>query len=159
MTGTWPVADLDPIRRMRVMAASIPGTVLAEAVIPQPFDQAWAVAGDLEHELPYLIRDFRTVRITVGEDGRLILHARGYLGQRARFDVALRPGWCWMQSRFLVGGMAAAPHPDGTSFAFLGGLRIPGIAAVQPLIDAAGRPLAAGALRRLADRIRIRATT
>jgi hypothetical protein len=70
--------------------------------------------------------------------------------------VVLRPGWCWMQSRFLVGGMAAAPHPDGTSVAFLGGLRLPGMRALRPLIGAAGGPLAAGALRRLAVRVRLR---
>jgi len=156
MTGAWPEAQLDPIRRMRILAASIPGAAMAETVIAQPFERVWAVASDLEGELPHLIRDFRTVRVSPGEKGRLVLHARGYLGQRARFDVVLRPGWCWMQSRFLLGGMAAAPHPDGTTVALLGGLRQPGIRAMQPLVNAAGRPLAAGALRRLADRARLR---
>ena len=45
--------------------------------------------------------------------------ARGRLGQHARFDVVLRPGWCVMQSRFLIGGMAAVPEAGGTRFAFL----------------------------------------
>jgi hypothetical protein len=90
----------------------------------------------------------RAVRVSPGEGGRL--------GQRARFDVVLSPGWCWMRSRFLVGGIAAAPHPDGTSVAFVGGVRVRGMRFLQPLIDTVGKALAAGALRRLADRIQLR---
>jgi hypothetical protein len=76
--------------------------------------------------------------------------ARGRLGQRARFDVVLRPGRCLMQSRFLIGGMAAAPEGEGTRFAFLGGLRLPGI----PLPDPVRRPGAlARPIRRLEHRL------
>ncbi len=156
MNQLWPTADLNPIRRLQVMAATIPGTVLAGTVIPEPFDRVWAVASDLEVELPHLVRDFRTVHITAGYGERLELRARGYLGQRARFDVLLRPGWCWMQSRFLLGGMAAAPHPDGTSFAFLGGIRLPGVRIARPVIDRAGRPIANAVLDRLAARVQQR---
>jgi len=153
MIQDWPWADLDPIRRLQVMAAVLPGTVLASAVMPVPFDRVWAVASDLEVELPHLIRDFRTAHITAADGDRLELRARGYLGQRARFDVVLRPGWCWMQSRFLLGGMAAAPHPDGTSFAFLGGIRLPGVRIVSPVVDRAAKPIANGVLDRLAARV------
>jgi hypothetical protein len=153
MMSAWPAAELDPIRKMRILAASITGTAVAETVIAGPFERVWDVASDLETVLPHLIRDFRTVQVSPGEGDRLVLLARGHLGQRARFDVVLRPGWCWMQSRFLLGGMAAAPHPDGTTVAFLGGLRLPGTRALQPLINAAGAPMAASALRRLADRV------
>jgi len=41
-------------------------------------------------------------------------------------DVTLRPGWCLMQSRFVIGGMAAVPQGPGTLFAGCGGLRLPG---------------------------------
>lgn len=153
MNQHWPTADLDPIRRLQVMAAVTPGTVLAERVIPEPFDRVWAVASDLEVELPHLIRDFRTVHVTAAADERLELRVRGYLGQRARFDVVLRPGWCWMQSRLLLGGMAAAAHPDGTRFAFLGGIRVPGIRIAQTVVERAGEPIANSVLERLALRI------
>ncbi len=152
MDQMWPTADLDPIRRLRVMAASTPGSVIAEAVIPEPVERVWAIAADLEAELPHLIRDFRSVRISAERGERLELRAHGYLGQRARFDVVLRPGWCWMQSRFLLGGMAATPHPDGTSFAFLAGIRLPGIGVAKPLIARAGKPIIEGILQRLALR-------
>jgi hypothetical protein len=149
MSQDWPVAELDPVRRLRVMAAANPGTMFGETVIPARFEHVWAVAGDLEVELPRLIHDIRTARITARDGDRLEVRARGHLGQRARFDVVLRPGWCWMQSRYLLGGMAAAPHPDGTRFAFLGGLRLPGIRVLHPLLGRVAQPLIDGALRRL----------
>jgi hypothetical protein len=75
--------------------------------------------------------------------------ARGRLGQRARFDVMLRPGWCVMQSRFLVGGMAAVPEGAGTRFAFLGGLRLPGMKLLGPLLRPAVTKLALRPIRRV----------
>ncbi|MGI9092623.1 MAG: hypothetical protein ACR2FF_04105 [Mycobacteriales bacterium] len=156
MTQSWPVADLDPIRRLRVMAASIRGAGVAERVVPATVDQVWAVASDLENELPHLVRDFRSVRVSGRDGDRLTMHARGLLGQRARFDVVLEPGWCWCQSRFLLCGMAAAPHPDGTTFGFLGGVRLPVAGVLAPLLSTAGRPLIAGVLDRLEQRVELR---
>ncbi len=153
MNQHWPRADLDPIARLQIMAAVLPGTVLGRAVIPEPLDRVWTIVSDLEVELPHLIRDFRTAQITARHGERLELQVRGYLGQRARLDVLLRPGWCWMQSRFLLGGMAAAPHPDGTSFAFLGGVRLPGVEIASPIVQRAGKPIANGVLDRLAKRV------
>ena len=82
--------------------------------------------------MPRLIRDFRSVTVSPGDEGRLVMHARGYLGQRARFDVVIRPGWCWIESRFLLCGMAAAPDGGGTRFGSLGGIRIPGVTLLPP---------------------------
>lgn len=63
----------------------------------------------------------------------------GTLGQRARFDVVLRPGWCLMRSRFVLGAMAAVPDPaGGTRFAALGGFRLPGMRPARPLLTLAG---------------------
>jgi hypothetical protein len=67
------------------------------------------------------------------------------VGHSARFEVVLRPGWCLMQSRHVVGGMAAVPDGEGTRFAVLGASRVvPG----RPL-GPAGRRLGAGMLSRL----------
>jgi hypothetical protein len=138
MNPDWPVADLDPLRRLRVLAAATPGAELTEWVIGAPPERVWLTAGDLEAELPRLIRDFRSVTVSPGHGERLVMTARGYLGQRARFDVVMSPGWCWMQSRFLVCGMAAVPDPGGTRFGFLGGLRVPGAARLHPLLHLIG---------------------
>ena len=82
--------------------------------------------------------------------------ARGRLGQHARFDVVLRPGWCLMQSRFLTGGMAAVPDAGGTRFAFPGGLRLPGIRLLDPVLRPAAQPLALRPIRRLEHQLRAR---
>ncbi|PZS20196.1 MAG: hypothetical protein DLM57_02235 [Pseudonocardiales bacterium] len=154
----WPVAEFDPIRRLRVIAASTPGTSIRETVMAAPLAAVWAVASDLEGELPrWLFPDIATMRVTpAGDSDRLVARAVGHSGLRARFDVVLRPGWCLMQSRFLLGGMAATDEGGATRFAFLGGFRGP-----LRLLSPASRPISARvgerALRRLAERVDERA--
>ncbi len=139
MTEEWPAADLDPVRRLRVLAASVRFPVyVSEIVVPAPVEQVWAVASDLERELPRCISTVREVRITHVEGDRLELMAFGTLGQRARFDVVLRPGWCLMRSRFVLGAMAAVPEAGGTRFASLGGFRLPGARLASPLLNVLG---------------------
>ena len=153
MNPNWPIADLDPVRRLRVLAAAIPGAVLTETDVPSGFEIAWARGADLETSMPRMIRDFAAVQITHPSSTTLRMDARGRLGQRARFDVELRTGWCWMQSRLWVGGIAATPVATGTRIGFLGGLRLPGAAAVERLLRPATRRMARQALSRLADDI------
>lgn len=152
----WPVADLDPVRRMRVIAAATPGVAYAEKLIPAPFSAVWEAASDLEHELPRMVTDLRSFEITSTRGEQMTARARGRLGQHARFDVVLRPGWCVMQSRFLIGGMAATPEGDSTRFAFLGGLRLPGIRLLDWVLRPAAQPLALRPIRRLEHRLRVR---
>src|SRR5579872_865064 len=141
MTESWPVAELDPVRRLRVLDAAVRFPVyLGEVVLPAPVEQVWAAASDLERALPSFISTVRSARITQAEGDRLELLATGTLGQRARFDVVLRPGWCLMRSRFVLGAMAAVPDPAGqrTRFASLGGFRLPGARLAGPLLTLAG---------------------
>lgn len=131
MSESWPVAEFDQVRRLRALAAGITGARVAERVIPAPFGQVWGIISDLENELGTFEPDMR--RITVHrKGGRIEARARGVLGFRARFDVQLDPGWCWMQSRFLMIGLAAVPVPDGTLVAATGGFRVPGRSALLP---------------------------
>ena len=150
------MADLDPVRRMRVLAAATPGAAYAEKLIPAPFSAVWEAASDLEHELPRMISDLWSFEITSARGERLTARARGRLGQRARFDVVLRPGWCVMQSRFLIGGMAAVPDGDGTRFAFLGALRLPGIRLLYPMFRPVAQSLALRPIRRLEHQLQAR---
>jgi hypothetical protein len=139
MTENWPVADLDPVRRLRVLAAAVRFPVyVAETVLPVPVERVWAVASDLERELPRCISTVRSARVTQAEGDRLVLLATGTFGQRARFDVVLRPGWCLMRSRFVLGAMAAVPEAGGTRFASLGGFRLPGARLTAPLLTVLG---------------------
>ncbi len=151
MTEAWPVAELDPVRRLEVLARSIPGARVARRTIDAPFADVWAVMSDLESELGRFQPDLRRVRVVAREGERLVVSARSRLGMRARFDVVLRPGWCWMRSRFLLIGMAARPDPAGTLVALTGGVRVPGRAALVPV-------LVATANRRAAQRLAARVT-
>lgn len=151
----WPAAELDSVRRLRVLAATIPGAYVAERIIPFPFERVWEVASDLEREFGTFEPDMRRLRIVADNgDGRLVAQAHSKYGMRARFDVDLRPGWCWMQSRFLLVGLAATAVPEGTLVAQTGGIRVPGRSALVPLgVRSAGEK----ALARLAARIAARA--
>jgi hypothetical protein len=103
-----------------------------------------------------MIADLRSFEITSARGERMTAHASGRLGQRASFDVVLRPGWCLMQSRFLIGGMAAVPEAGGTRFAFLGGVRLPGMRLLGPVLGPVGRNLARRPIRRLEHRLQAR---
>ncbi|MFD5465159.1 hypothetical protein ACFWIQ_20355 [Kitasatospora sp. NPDC127059] len=149
----WPVADFDPVRRLHVIAATAPGSArIGEAVLDAPFERVWALAQDLERTMPLWIPDVRTVRLSASEpaDGALLrtasLQARihGHSRLRATFGIDLAPGWCLMQSRLVLGGMAAHPESDRTTrFAFLGGLTFPGARLLAPALRPfTGDPLA-----------------
>ncbi|GAA0660082.1 hypothetical protein GCM10010193_08740 [Kitasatospora atroaurantiaca] len=153
MNESWPVAELDAVRRLRVVARTTPGTSYAEHLLDAPFDRVWALASDLEHQLPLLITDIKSFTVTSAAGERLEARARSPFGLRARFDVVLRPGWCLMQSRFVLGGMAAVPEGEGTRFAFLGGLRVPGIRLADRALHSLLEPLGGRALRRFTDQL------
>ncbi|MCU7824602.1 hypothetical protein [Kitasatospora sp. DSM 101779] len=134
MTTDDPTAPLDPVRRLHVMAAGIRGARVTEGVVDAPFDRVWSVMGDLEGEFGRFQPDMRSVRVLHRDGDRLAALARSRYGMRARFDGVIRPGWCWLQSRFLVVGMAAVADGTGaTRVALTGGVRVPGRAALVPL--------------------------
>ncbi|MFE9631840.1 hypothetical protein [Streptomyces sp. NPDC006463] len=153
MNDSWPVAELDAVRRLRVIARTTPGAGFAEHLLAAPFDRVWGLASDLEDQLPRLITDISSFTVTSAAGERLEARARSPLGMRARFDIVLRPGWCLMQSRFVVGGMAAVPEGHGTRFAFFGGLRLPGIGVADRALRPLMAPLAARVLGRLCDQL------
>ncbi|MFI9159268.1 hypothetical protein [Kitasatospora aureofaciens] len=147
----WPVADFDPVRRLHVIAATAPGAArIGETVLGAPFERVWTLAQDLERTMPLWIPDVRTVRLDrpapSGSLPTTSLRARihGHTRLRATFGIDLAPGWCLMQSRLVLGGMAARPESDRTTrFAFLGGLRFPGARLLAPALRPfTGDPLA-----------------
>ncbi len=145
MTAHWPVAELDPVRRMRVLAASIPGVMYAEEHLDIPYERVWTYVDDVETSIPALIADVRSFRIVARDtatpdpaEKRLTAKAVGLLGNRGAFEVVLKPGWCLMQSRLVIGGMAATPEGDGTRFAGCGGLRFSGGRLLVRMVHATG---------------------
>ncbi|MDN5915198.1 MAG: hypothetical protein L0I76_08860 [Pseudonocardia sp.] len=134
MTDDWPTATLDPVRRLRVLAAGVPGAAVTERILDAPIDQVWAVLTDFETGFTKIQPDMYKVRVAALVGDRIELHARGRLGQRARLRGVVLPGWCWLQSRFLIIAMAAAAEPDGrTRVALTGGVRVPTMAAIVPI--------------------------
>lgn len=150
----WPIGEFDELRRLRVLQAALPGTMLAETVLPAGFDQVWSVISDVENEFPGLVPDVRSIRVIDrnGERLRVVVHGRS--GLRAPFEMILRPGWCLMRSRFLVFGIAAVPAGDRTRFGYLAGLRLPGKRIVAPLLAPAQRRFGRVVLRRFEARFR-----
>ncbi|MEU9208065.1 hypothetical protein AB0D27_08965 [Streptomyces sp. NPDC048415] len=153
MSVDWPTTELDPVRRLRVMAAGLNAVMYADAYLDLPFTEVWAVASDLERELPHLVPTLRAFRSSPTSETRQSAWAYGPFGHRARFDVLLQPGWCLMQSRYVVGGMAAVPEGSGTRFAVLGGLRQSWFAPLQKAL----RPVGGTRGRRMIARARHRA--
>lgn len=149
---TWPISEFDDVRRLRVIQSAIPGTLLGETVLAASFDDVWTAISDVEREFPGLVPDVRSIRITTRDGERLRATVHGRSGLRGRFDMILRPGWCLMQNRLLIFGMAAAPDGDRTRFAYLAGLRLPGKRFAAPLLRPAHRGLTRATLRRFEER-------
>ncbi|WP_406304428.1 hypothetical protein OHA61_21765 [Streptomyces sp. NBC_00885] len=141
-TANWPpAADLDPVRRLHALAAGVPGALITEGEIEADYAEVWPLLADLDGELARLVPDMRGLRVTRIDGDRVQAVARSRFGPRARFDGVMRPGWIWLQSRFILMGVAATPSGEGrTRVAFTGGIRIPGRAALIPVgVGGAGR--------------------
>ena len=134
MTGPWPAAELDPVRRMRILVAGLPHAAFRERVFAAPFDRVWGIAGDLEHGTPQWKRDVAALAILERDDDRLGVEIRSYFGIRMRVHAVLRPGWCVMQGRLFAVGMAAVPEGERTRFAHFEAVRLPGTGLLRPVL-------------------------
>jgi hypothetical protein len=112
---TWPVAELDPIARLRVLTEALPGAGMIEHVIDAPYDRVWGYISDLERSIPSFDPMVGSFRIVERYRDRLAAVTTGPYGiPGPRFDVELLDGWCWMQSPVYFVGMAAVPDGDRT---------------------------------------------
>jgi len=129
----WPQAELTDVERFRALAAGVPGAAVTERVLPADPDQVKTMLADL-NVFAAVQADFVSATIEEQAGDRVVVRAKGARGQRARLVGQLRPGWCWLQSRFLIIGMAVAAEPGGgTRVALTGGIRVPGRAAIVPI--------------------------
>jgi hypothetical protein len=144
----YPTVELDPIRRLHVLAASIPGAALAEEVLDAPFEAVWQAATDFEEGVPRIEILIGSARVLSREGDRLrVLVKPRPLGPAQQLEVVLRPGWCWMQSRLGIAAMAARPEGDRTRFGHLEAIRMPGRRLLAPLLRA--KMSLAGELKRI----------
>ena len=113
----WPTAALDPVDRMRALAAALPHVALDETRFDVPFEHLWSFIADLEGNTPRFEGTVNALRILSREGESIQLEARTPAGLWWAFDAVLRPGWCLMKSRFGQVGMAARPEgPDACRF-------------------------------------------
>ena len=134
-SGAYPAVELDPIRRLRVLAAALPGAAVVERVLDSPFDAVWAAATDFENGIPRIEILIGSTRIISREGDRLdVAFKTRPFGPTRRMQVLIRPGWCWMQAPFGVAAMAARPEGDRTRFAHLEAVSLPGGRLAAPLL-------------------------
>jgi hypothetical protein len=135
---SWPTAELDPVRRLRVLAGAVGSVALVEQQIDAPFERVWSFIADLERSVPAFDFSVRSVELRQGPRGLRAVATTAGVSRRTVFDVELTEGFCWMQSPWYVVGMAAAPDPDGptTRYAHLEGVPRRGFGLLLPLFRA-----------------------
>ena len=120
----WPAAEVDPVARLRALAASLPWVSYEEAVIDAPFAHVWSYIDDMERGVPQFEGNVRRIEILARDGDRLVLRSWGRAGLSMRLEAVLRPGWCVMRGALGEIGMAAAPlGPGATRFAHFEGSR------------------------------------
>ncbi len=130
----WPDFDLDTVRRLRALAAAIPGAAVTERVFDTSARHAWDLMWGDGTQVIEIQPDMQEIEMLEQAEDRVRMLVRSRYGMKARLEGTVRPGWCWLQSRFLLIGMAAADEPGGgTRVALTGGVRVPGRAAIVPI--------------------------
>ena len=119
MTDAVAPADIDPVDRLAILAAALPGATVRQRQIPAPFDAVWRVIADLEHATPRYEPGVEQVRVIERNGQFLRLLVRETSGREQMMDAKLRPGWCLMQSATIVVAFAARPLGGRTLLAHL----------------------------------------
>jgi hypothetical protein len=116
-----PVAlpDIDPIDRLAILAAALPGAAVRQRRIAAPFDAVWQVIADLEHATPRYEPGVAQVRVIEQRGEFLRLLVQDTAGREDAMDARLRPGWCLMQSATVVIAFAARRVGSETLLAHL----------------------------------------
>ena len=104
-----PVAlpDIDPIDRLAILAAALPGAAVRQRRFAAPFVAVWQVIADLEHATPRYEPGVAQVRVIEQRGELLRLLVQDTAGREDTMDARLRPGWCLMQSATVVIAFAA----------------------------------------------------
>ncbi|MQA96962.1 MAG: hypothetical protein GEV11_20800, partial [Streptosporangiales bacterium] len=98
MNDPRALPDIDPIDRLAILAAALPGAAVRQLRIAAPFDAVWQVIADLEHATPRYEPGVAHVRVIERHGEYLRLLVQDTAGREDAMDARLRPGWCVMQS-------------------------------------------------------------
>jgi hypothetical protein len=118
---TYPVtsSDIDPVDRLAILAAALPGAAVGQRRIAAPFDAVWRVIADMEHATPRYEPGVAHVRVIEQRGQHLRLLVQDADGREETMDARLRPGWCLMQSATTVVAFAARRQGNETLLAHL----------------------------------------
>lgn len=119
MTDPVALPDIDPIDRLAILAAALPGAAVRHRRIAASFDAVWQVIADLENSTPRYEPGVAQVRVIERRGEFLRVLVRDTAGREDAMDARLRPGWCLMQSATIVIGFAARPLGSETLLAHL----------------------------------------
>jgi hypothetical protein len=119
VTDAVASADIDPIERLTILAAALPGATVRQRHITAPFDAVWRVIADMEHATPRYEPGVAHVRVIERHGQLLRLLVQDTRGREEMMDAKLRPGWCLMQSATVVVAFAARPLGSQTLLAHL----------------------------------------
>ena len=110
----WPTATLDPVSRMRVLAAGLPYCAVRETVLRAAFERVWTFLSDLESNTERYESTVTEVRVLSraadGPNERLQVASRSLPGVWMKLDVLMQPGFCVMHSP--LGQIGFAAHPE-----------------------------------------------
>lgn len=112
-------AGIDPIHRLTILAAALPGAAVRQLRIAASFEAVWRVIADLEHSTPRYEPGVTRVHLTHRHGQRVRLIVTHSDGHEEPATATLRPGWCLMQSATAVVAFAAIPIGSQTLLAHL----------------------------------------
>jgi endonuclease/exonuclease/phosphatase family metal-dependent hydrolase len=118
---TYPVtsSDIDPVDRLTILAAALPGAAVGQRRIAAPFNAVWQVIADLEHATPRYEPGVARVRLIEQRGEFLRLLVQDTAAREHVVDARLRTGWCLMQSATIVIAFAARRLGSQTLLAHL----------------------------------------
>jgi hypothetical protein len=136
---TWPVAELDQIARLKVLAAAMPNAGVGEVVLDLPVEDVWSWLMDFEHTTHKFDTEVRKVRVRRRTDRGVKIWAWARLTPiPLGFDVTIEPGFCLMRGagRLFVVVMAAVPDGEGgTRYAHAEAVPRRGLGWLRPMLQ------------------------
>lgn len=121
----WPAAALDGVRRLRVLAAVLPGVHMETRELDVPFERVWEFMTDIERNVPRFDHDVAGVRITHREQGHLRVVTRSRRGLVVPLRAEIEVGFMLMQApgrAYVVGSAAHALDKGRTRLAHMEGV-------------------------------------
>src|SRR5205823_12619645 len=85
-------AGIDPVDRLAILAAALPGAAVRQRHIAAPFDAVWRVIADLEHATPRYEPGVARLHVIEQRGEFLRVLVQDTTGREDAMDARLRPG-------------------------------------------------------------------